>query len=105
MWTVIIVVLAVLLLAIWMFGEAKRSSHKLVSIFIIVLILFLVLSMVFVFSGKQVDYKTVPGLFSAGKIYFSWLGGAFGNVKAITSNAINMNWKGNESTVLNSTKK
>lgn len=107
MWSVIIVVLVLLILAIWLFGEFKRSSHKVVSVLIILSILFLVLSITFVFSNKQVDYKTVPGLFSAGKVYFSWLGSALVNVKTITSNAIHMNWKGNEtfSIPLNSTKK
>jgi len=43
-----------------------------------------------------VDLKTVPGLFKAVKIYFSWLGSVLGNMKSITTNAIKMDWNGNQ---------
>lgn len=96
MWTVIIVLVVLAILAIWMIGEFKRTKHKFVSFFIIILIVFTVFTVIYVFKDQPVDYKSVSGLFSAGKVYFSWLGSAFGNVKMITSNAIKMDWKGNQ---------
>lgn len=104
MWTVIVVLVILAILCVWLFGEFKRTRHKFVSVLIILLIVFLALSITYVFSNKDVDYKTVPGLLSATKVYFSWLGSAFGNVKMITSNAVNMDWKG-KNYPTNSTKK
>ena len=33
----------------------------------------------------------------ATSVYFSWLGSTFGNLKSITSYAVKMDWKSNES--------
>jgi hypothetical protein len=92
-WALIIIL--ILIIAIYVFIEFKRFRHKLFAIFLIVLILFLYLSGLYVFSGKDVDYKSVPGILNAGKLYFSWLSTFFSNLKGITSNAIRMDWKGN----------
>jgi len=91
---------AILIAFIWIFIEAKRMRHKIFALFMIFVILFLYFSILFVFSGKNVDYKTVPGLMSAGKIYFSWLGTLVHNFGIITANAINMNWKSGNQTFI-----
>lgn len=101
-WAIIVLGIVVLSLGIWFFLEFKRMKHKVFALFLIGLVLFIFFSAVFVFNGKEVDYKTGPGVMSATKVYFSWLGSVFGNFKTITTNAIKMDWKGNEG---NSTKK
>jgi len=91
-------VIAILIIAIWVLIELKRMRHKLFAIFLIALILFLYLSITFTFKGQEMDLKSPGGIIKASKIYFAWLGSAFGNIKTITTNAINMNWKTNNQT-------
>ncbi len=90
-------VIAILIIAIWVIIEIKRFRHKLFAIFLIALILFVYISFTFTIRGQDVDFKTFPGLMKATKLYFSWLGSAFGNLKSITTNAVRMDWRVNES--------
>lgn len=88
-------VVIALILAIWIFIEVRRFRHKALAIFLIVLILFTYLSFTSVIKEKDIDFKTITGLTTATRLYFSWLGSIFGNLKTITTNAIRMNWKDN----------
>jgi len=92
---VTVLVIAALCLVIWVVIEIKRMKHKLFAIFLIFLLLFSYLSFLFVFKDKDTDFTTVPGLTEAGKLYFSWLGSVFGNLKSVTSYTIQMDWEGN----------
>ncbi|MFQ5531319.1 MAG: hypothetical protein ACE5ES_01755 [Candidatus Nanoarchaeia archaeon] len=91
-------IVAALIIAIYVLIELKRFQHRLFAIVLIGLILFSYLSAAIIFRDKSVDLKTVPGIISATKIYFSWLGGIFGNFKSITANAIKMDWGTSNST-------
>jgi len=86
-------VVAILIVAIWVVIEIKRFKHKIFAIFLIALILFTYFSFTAVIKKNPVDLKTVPGMIDASKLYFSWLGSVFGNLKSITINAIKMDWK------------
>jgi hypothetical protein len=86
------VVAAVLILAVWMLTEFKKINHKIWAIFLIILILGAYFSFNSAVKGKDLNLKTLDGLKEAGGLYLSWLGNAFGNMKTITSNVINMNW-------------
>ena len=92
-----LLVISVLIIAIWVFIEFKRMRHKIFAIFIIVLIIFSYVSFSLVLKGQDIDYTTASGVGQATKLYFLWLGSAFGNMKVITTNAIKMDWSGNES--------
>jgi len=92
--TLIIVLLIVA--AIWIFVEVKRFRHKAVAILLILLILFTYISFVATIKGKNIDLKTMSGIKQAGKLYLSWVGSVFGNVKTLTSNAIHMEWGANK---------
>jgi len=85
-------VVAVLVIAIWIIIEVKRLRHKIFAIILIGLILFSYISVSVLFRGEDIDFKTVPGLMKAGKIYVSWLGSVFGNMKSITTHAVKMDW-------------
>ena len=85
-----------LIIAIWVIIEIKRFKHKIFAIFLIGLILSVYLSFAFVIRGQDIDFKTVPGVVKATRLYFSWLGSAFVNLKTITTNAIDMDWNINE---------
>ncbi len=88
-------VVAALIIIVWVLVEFKRVRHKIFALFLIGLILFLYFSASYVFKNKDIDFKTVSGITTASKLYFSWLGSVFTNLKSITVNAVKMNWNGN----------
>ena len=90
------IILAVSIIAIWTLIELKRFKHKIFAMFLIGTILFFYLSAAVVFKDQDVNYKSIGGLTSAGKLYFSWLGSIFSNMKSISTQAVKMDWKSNE---------
>ena len=92
----ILILVVVLIAVIWLFIEFKRFRHKMLAVFLIVLILFTYISFSSVIRGKNIDLKTFAGIKEAGHLYVLWLGNAFKNVKVVTSNVINMNWNVND---------
>jgi len=94
-----LLIISVLIVAIWVIVELRRFKHKLFAIFLIGLILFGYFSFTFSLKGQNIDFKTVPGILEASKLYFSWIGSAFGNIKSIATNAIKMDWRSNETVV------
>ncbi len=90
---VTLLVVAILIIAIWIIIEVKRFKHKLFAIFLIILILFTYLSFTSVLKGKDINLKSIEGLQEASSLYLSWLGSIFGNLKSITTHAIDMDWK------------
>ncbi|MFH1209888.1 MAG: hypothetical protein V1663_03810 [archaeon] len=99
----ILILVLVLVVAIWLIIEFKRFRHKILAVFLILLILFTYFSFAGVIKDKNLDLKTLDGMKEAGKLYFLWLGNAFKNVKVVTSNVINMSWKMNETLEENKT--
>ncbi len=96
--TVVIFIIAVLIIAIWIVFGIKTIKHKFLALCLIALVLFSFFSFNAVFKGKDISIQNLSDLESIVKIYFSWLGNAFNNVKLITTQAIKMNWKGNSTT-------
>jgi hypothetical protein len=91
----ILILVIVLVVVIWLFIEFKRFRHKMLAVFLILLILFTYFSFAAVVKDKGLDLKTFEGMKDAGKLYVLWLGNAFKNVKVVTSNVIDMNWEVN----------
>ena len=87
------IIVAVVVVFIWLIIEAKRLKHKVFAIFLIMLIVFAYISFSVVIKNNDIDLKTTNGWASAGKLYFSWLGGIFTNVKSITAYAFKQDWK------------
>ncbi len=92
---VIIFIVAVLAIGIWLLFGFKRIKHKLFAIFLIALLLFSFLSFKAVFNGKEISIKSISDLGNMAKLYFSWLGNVFGNMKSLTGEAVKMSWKSN----------
>lgn len=88
-----LLIVGILVIGIWMFVEFKRFRHKLWAILLIVLIILTYVSFLVTLKGKNIDFGSVDGIRTAGKLYFSWLGSVFSNIKTITTNAIKMDWK------------
>jgi len=92
-------IVAVLVVIIWVTIELKRLRHKVFAIVLIGLILFSYISATVIFRGQNIDFKTVPGVIKASKLYFYWLVSIVGNFKSITTNAIKMDWGTNNKTI------
>ncbi len=94
--SVVFFIIAILIAAVWLLFGFKRVKHKILSIFLIALILFSFFSFNVVFKGKEISIKNVSDLGNIAKLYFSWLGNALGNMKIITGQAVKMDWQGNK---------
>lgn len=94
-----LLIVLILVVAIWIIVEVRRFRHKAFAIFLIILILFTYLSFISVIKGKNLDLTSSDGLKKAGNLYVSWLGSVLQNLKTITSNAINLDWKVNETSI------
>lgn len=95
-----LIIVSILVAAVWIFIEFKRFKHKLLAIFLIMLIIFTYMSFMVTLKGKDIDFKSVNGIREAGQLYFSWLGSIFGNLKSITGHAINLDWKPDENVTI-----
>jgi hypothetical protein len=91
-----ILVIAILIIAVWVIVETKRMKHKVFAIFLIGLILFSYLSINFVMKGEEIDLTSIDGVKNVATLYMSWMGTIFINFKTLTTRAIKMDWKGNE---------
>ncbi len=96
-------IVAIVVVAIWLIIEMKRLKHKVFAILLIGLILFTYISFTVSLKGKDIDFKSVSGVIEAGKLYFSWLGGVFGNLKSLTAYAFKQDWKDYDDSVVNKT--
>jgi len=96
---VAVFIVGILIIVVWLLVEMKRMRHKLFAIVLIILILLFYVSAYYVFKDREVDLKSYSGIKEASGIYFTYLGGVFGNMKSITTNAIKMNWGGSNSSL------
>lgn len=88
--TWIIILLAIL--GIVFIAKLSHLKHKISISFAILFLLFIYLSFVKVLNSNELDVNSAGEFFSATKLYFSWLGHAFSNIKVLTGNAIRMDW-------------
>jgi glucan phosphoethanolaminetransferase (alkaline phosphatase superfamily) len=95
---VTILLIVVLIIAILVLVRLKKFKHELVAIFLIALLLFGFFSFNAVFKGKDISVKNLSDVGNLGKMYFSWLGNIFNNVKVITTQAVKMDWNNSKST-------
>jgi len=82
---------------VWIMFKFKGIQHKFVTFLIISLIIFSFFSFYLAFNGKDISVKNFSDVENIAQIYFSWLGNAFSNMKSLTTNAIKMDWEGNNS--------
>jgi|TARA_Y100000310_G_scaffold17671_1_gene17430 hypothetical protein len=93
-----LLIISVVIISIWVVIEVKRFKHKIFAIFLIILIIILYWGVIVVFQDREIDLTTVSGMTEATKIYFSWFGSIFENLKTLTSNVIRMDWSQNFTT-------
>jgi hypothetical protein len=83
------------IVAIYVVAKVVHFNHfktKILLILAILLILFIVSTFASVLHNNTIDFKSPSGVLQAGKVYFMWLGQAFGNIKTLTANAVKMEW-------------
>lgn len=83
------VIIAVLIIAVIALITFKNVRHKIFIFFLLLLFLFFYLSFSS-FQSSGVNLKSAGGVFSAVKIYFSWLVDGLVNVKRIAGNVVNI---------------
>jgi len=88
----LIVLLVIAMLVVSKLVHFKHLKHKLTAIIIVLLLFFLYLSFTTIVKNNSITLSNVSGIFSAVKIYFSWLVHVFGNLKDITGNVVKMDW-------------
>jgi len=87
-WSIVIV----LIILAFVFLKMSHAKHRISLIVFILVLLFFYITVSRVFTQYDIDWKSSAGMEKGIKVYFSWLGGAFGNLKTITANAIRMDW-------------
>jgi hypothetical protein len=93
---VIVLLIAVFIVVVLALLRFKKLKHEIFAFVLIVLILFAFFSFTMAFKGKNVTISNFSDVSNAAKIYMTWFGNAFDNVKLITTQAIKMNWDGNK---------
>jgi hypothetical protein len=93
---VIILLIVAFIIVILMLLKFKKLKHEIFAFFLILLILFAFFSFTLAFKGQNVTISNLSDVNGAVKIYLSWFGNAFDNVKVITTQAVKMNWEGNK---------
>lgn len=86
------ILLLIAIVIIVLFVKFTDFKSKFLWTFLIIFLLFIVITFIKVVSGSSIDLKTPTGVFSAVKLYFSWFGTVVGNIKIITGNIIRMEW-------------
>jgi hypothetical protein len=93
-WIIWAIIGVVLLLFVF---KVSHLRHRLSIAFFVLLFLFLFGTFFLAIKGTDIDLKSASGIGQGVKIYFSWLGSSFGNIKALTTNAVDMDWSSNSS--------
>lgn len=87
------IVIAALVILGFVFIKMRHIRHKTYLIILIFVILFVYITATKVLSNQNFDFKSSSDIGKAVKLYFSWLGSVGGNFKNMVGNAINLDWK------------
>jgi hypothetical protein len=88
-WIIIIILIVVGVLAIKM----NHLKHRAFIVVLVVFGLFFYISLTFVATQNNLSMNNYDGFIKTIQVYFVWLGNGFQNIKVLTGNAINLDWK------------
>ena len=88
-WWLIVIILVILA---FVFLRMNHQRHRMTLILLLIFLVFVYFTASHVFKQYDINWKSVSGIEKGAKVYFAWLGGAFGNLRTLTSNAIKMDW-------------
>tara|TARA_Y100000310_G_C20389947_1_gene672255 strand:- start:241 stop:558 length:318 start_codon:yes stop_codon:yes gene_type:complete len=94
-----IIVVIVLIFLIFLFVKLKYIKHKLSWIIVLFLVLVFYIGFLASTAGQNIDFATFDGSQTAIKLYLSWLGNSFDNMRVLTGQAINLDWGTNSSQI------
>lgn len=92
-WLIAIIALVLLFLFL-----RKYIEHKLIVVVLVLAFIFILISFVTItgsIKSHNIDWKSATGIIQVGKVYVSWVGQAFTNIKTVTGNVVHLNWQGN----------
>ena len=81
-----------LITLLFLFFKARNMKHKSYAIFVMLFIIFLYVSGSLVIKKGGINVYSFNGLIQGIKLYFSWLGSLFGNLKTMSGEAVKMEW-------------
>ena len=94
-----IIILVALIAGIFVFVKLKYIKHKLSWIIVLVLILLFYIGFLASTAGQDLDFNTFEGSQTAIKLYLTWLGQSFDNLRTLTGQAINLDWGTNSTAI------
>jgi hypothetical protein len=89
-------IIGIIILTLIVLLKVASFKHRIAIVIAVFLVLFFYLSFAVIARNQAMDFKTVSGLTDAGKLYFSWIGNAFSNLRTITGNVVDMEWIKND---------
>ncbi len=95
LWGIVIL----LILVIFFFVKLRYIKHKLLWILILITILILYIGFMISTSGKDINLKTFEGTSAAIRLYLTWLGQSFDNLKILTGQATKLDWGANSTVI------
>jgi hypothetical protein len=100
-WVIIIILVIAGIISIKM----NHLRHRVFIIILIMIALFFYITMTFVTNKNEVDLTTYDGFVKGMKIYGGWLANGFSNIKALTGNAVKMDWKSTDGSFFSNSSK
>lgn len=89
------------ILVIFLLVKVKYIKHKLTWILIIIIIIILYLGFIAISSQNEIKFNSVESTGASIKLYLSWFGHNFQNLKTLTGQAINLDWGTNSTAIKN----
>ncbi len=89
-----LVVIAIITV-IFLFVKLRYIKHKLSWIVVLLLVLLFYVGFLASTAGHEIDLNSFEGTQTAIKLYFGWLATNFVNLRALTANAVKMDWNTN----------
>ncbi|MEM3074557.1 MAG: hypothetical protein QW727_01285 [Candidatus Pacearchaeota archaeon] len=93
------IVIVVIIIIIFIFVKLKYIKHKVSWIVILLLILLFYIGFIASIAGQDIDLGTFEGSQTAIKLYLSWLGNNFNNLKILTGQATKLDWGTNKTAI------
>jgi hypothetical protein len=96
---VLLVLGAILAFVVFSLMRAKHMKHKLMLIMAIFVVIILGIGYFAAVAGKGIDFNTVDGMTTAGKLYVGWLANSFNNMGVLTGNAVALDWRNTDANI------
>jgi len=97
------IVVAVLVLIAIVLLKTNHFRHRMWISILVILALFFYVSITFIYANNDLAFNSTDSALNSFKVYYGWLANGFYNLKAITGNAIKMDWKSSDKTFFNKT--